>query len=129
METSPSKKFSGRDVSPSRGDTSMGHSAPFVVTIEDSALGHRVLLRGELDLATGEGLADRICAAAGSRVVVDLSGLTFIDSSGIAELLHTRDRLVAVGDEPLFVNPSRRVGRIFELTGLSFLIRDDPRPS
>jgi anti-sigma B factor antagonist len=112
-----------------RNDLSGRDGPPFTVTIQESVVGHVVLLRGELDLATGEGLADRICAAAGSRVVLDLSGLTFIDSSGIAELLHTRGRLASKGDEPLFVNPSPRVGRILELTGLSSLIRDDPGAS
>jgi anti-sigma B factor antagonist len=117
METSAGKNLSNRD----------GH--PFTVTVQESAVGHRVLLRGELDLATGKGLADRICAAGGSRVVVDLSGLTFIDSSGIAQLLEARDRLFSAGHEPLFVNPSQTAGRLFEVSGLSSLITDDPRAS
>ena len=44
---------------------------------------HLVVLRGELDMATAEGLADWLTCIVGLTVVVDLTELTFMDSSGI----------------------------------------------
>ncbi len=67
----------------------------------------RVALRGELDLAAAPRLSDglaELCALApvqptGHRQVVhlDLSALTFIDSTGLGALLQTRDALRAAG--------------------------------
>lgn len=54
-----------------------------------------VRLSGELDIAWVQTLRDSLDAARASgcaRVVLDLSGLDFIDSSGVTELLRASDR-------------------------------------
>ena len=45
---------------------------------------HLVTLVGELDMATSAGLTEWLVDLAGSALVIDLSELTFLDSSGIA---------------------------------------------
>ena len=56
---------------------------------------HVVALHGELDISTVDGLADALVEVADSTVVVDLSGLTFMDSTGIAALMFARSRILA----------------------------------
>jgi anti-sigma B factor antagonist len=86
-------------------------------------------LSGELDLASAPILQDAIAPVArpGATVEVDLTALTFIDSSGIKVLCHTLGGLG--GDGRLVIrNPTRAVRRTLQLTGLDglFEIVDDP---
>ena len=46
-----------------------------------------VVVRGELDVATVPALREQLSALAAERVVVDLSGVTFVDSVSLAALL------------------------------------------
>jgi anti-anti-sigma factor len=76
-------------------------------------------LRGEIDLSNADELTRAIAAAArnGHEVEVDLSGVTFIDSSG----LHAIRRAAAsenCGPVVLVDVPSKIV-RIIEIVGLS----------
>jgi len=99
-----------------------------VTTFELRASTPRLLhLSGELDLASAPILEDAIARVArpGATVEVDLTRLTFIDSSGIKVLCHA---LGGLGDGRLIVrNPTRAVRRTLELTGLVglFEIIDD----
>lgn len=52
------------------------------------------------------------------RLVVDLSGLTFIDSSGISELLRVSNSLSDDGRSMTIKDPSPAVQRVLEITGL-----------
>jgi anti-anti-sigma factor len=52
--------------------------------------GRRLTLRGELDLAT-TGRLEAALAEAGRPVLLDLSGLTFMDSTGVRVLLEAAD--------------------------------------
>jgi anti-sigma B factor antagonist len=57
-----------------------------------------VLATGELDIDASEELERRIAAAAGGpydEMVVDLAGVTFVDSAGINALLRQRRRCAA----------------------------------
>ena len=86
----------------------------------DHMLGAVLTLRGELDLATvsllGEEL-DRATRGTGA-VVIDLSGLRFIDSSGLHVLVGAERELGASGGQLVLVRGPRAVRRVFELTGL-----------
>lgn len=86
----------------------------------------RVSLRGELDLASARQMEehfDAIDEQAPTRVVVDLSGLAFIDSSGLRVLLladarareHSYELVLLAGPEP--------VQRVFEMTGALDILR------
>jgi anti-anti-sigma factor len=77
-----------------------------------------VMLRGELDLASAGALERALHAAEAGpeRLVVDLSGLTFIDSTGIHVLLQAQQR--ADGRLSLRRGPDE-VHRVLELTGVA----------
>jgi anti-sigma B factor antagonist len=100
-------------------DISDGTLAVRTATIEDACV---VSLRGELDLAnaaTAEGALNDAIDEAEGRVIVDLSELEFIDSTGIALLVAA---LGSNGDRArLHFVPSRSqaVTRVLELTGLA----------
>lgn len=81
---------------------------------DDGAL---IVVAGEIDAATSAILADATHdAAAGgaTRLVLDLSDVSFMDSSGIAALISTR--LIAT---TTLRRPSVAVQRLLELTGLT----------
>ena len=79
-------------------------------------------------MATAEGLADWLASVAGSTVVVDLSELSFLDSSGITALVMARNRMAEDGNELVLTQPHPLVRRTFEVTGLtSWLVDWDPR--
>jgi anti-sigma B factor antagonist len=76
-------------------------------------------LRGELDLATSallERELDAAEAARPTRLVVDLSGLEFIDSSGLSALVRARERASQNGHQLSLRQGPRVVERLFELT-------------
>ena len=75
---------------------------------------------GELDFATGprfkENLGDAI-KAGDSRVIVDLTGCDFVDSTGLNVLVHADIHLNGTGPLTLIV-PHENVLRVFEITRL-----------
>ena len=83
--------------------------------------GHIVVaLRGELDMADAVGVAAALAAVAGRapQIIVDLAGLRFIDSSGVAALARGRDLARHAGGELLLAAPQQRVLRVLSLTRL-----------
>jgi len=80
-----------------------------------------VSISGELDLATAPHLKHRlgelICAEAGRDVILDLSHLGHIDSTGLAVLIGVRRRLDD-GQGLAIAGPSSPVRQILTLTGL-----------
>jgi anti-anti-sigma factor len=78
-------------------------------------------LFGELDADGVPELSDRLIGVDGD-VTLDCSGLTFIDSSGLAFFVTTYRACLARGAKLAIVNPSPCVIRLLELTGLSTLL-------
>lgn len=54
----------------------------------------------------------------GELVHLDLSGLSFIDSSGISELVRVGDEFSSRGQALKIKNPSDAVRRVLDITGL-----------
>jgi anti-sigma B factor antagonist len=94
-------------------------AADFSRDLRDVGGVHLVTLNGELDMATAEGLADWLVTVSGSAVVVDLSGLTFMDSSGISALVMARNRMVEDGNDLILTRPAPMVQRALEVVGLA----------
>ena len=91
----------------------------FSFTARDLLDIHVVVLHGELDIVSADGLADALVEIAGSTLVVDLSGLTFMDCSGIDALVVARDRILADGLGQLVVTrPTAIVRKTLEIVGL-----------
>jgi anti-sigma B factor antagonist len=86
---------------------------------------HIVELRGELDVASAEFLTNALTEVAGSTVVVDLSGLDFMDSSGIGALVVARNRIKSKGlGELVLSRPGAIVQKVLEIVGLSAWVAD-----
>lgn len=61
-----------------------------------------------------------------SRVIVDLSGVQYMDSSGVASLVKLLSRTRKLGVALILLSPSEKVKSIFEITRLNsvFTIAD-----
>lgn len=82
-------------------------------------------LAGEIDMSSRDAMLERLLAAAEAaddRLVVDLAGVAFIDSSGLKALLMVREDLTARGIALLIRGAHGSVLRLFELTSLGELL-------
>jgi anti-sigma B factor antagonist len=81
-----------------------------------------VRLEGELDLAEQQDVRDRILEALGRRpaqLILDLSRLSFIDSSGVHVVIESVRSSADYGTRLMIVPGRPRVQRIFEICGLT----------
>jgi anti-anti-sigma factor len=81
-----------------------------------------VSVRGEVDLATApelESCVQQAFATAPDSVLLDLGGLTFIDSSGLRVLVALSNDARARGAALSLRNVPRHAERVLDLTGLS----------
>ena len=75
---------------------------------------------GEIDAQTAGLLHDALLPASSTGDLrVDVSAVSFIDSSGLRVLLETHRVLDAAGRRLVLVAPSRPMVRLFEVTGLA----------
>ncbi|MBW8482488.1 STAS domain-containing protein [Actinomadura parmotrematis] len=80
-----------------------------------------VELRGELDVATAAELRVRLRTARrehGENLVLDLRGLEFMDSDGLAVLVRCYKAVTAAGGSLTLAGPRPVVRRTLEVTGL-----------
>ncbi len=92
---------------------------PFTVKVYGDRGAVVVAPRGELDLATADQLSERLAEHEGAALLVlDLRGLTFMDSSGVALVLEHQRRAEAAGKDFRLVAGVGEVQRLFEVTGL-----------
>jgi anti-sigma B factor antagonist len=85
-----------------------------------------VSLGGEIDLYTApklEQALEELTASGARRVVIDLAGAAFIDSTVLGVLLKALTRLDAGGGELLLVSDDRRILKLLEITGLRRVFR------
>lgn len=77
-------------------------------------------LRGELDIASAPTLERAVEAARSAnsaRLIIDLAGVTFMDSTGLRVLLLARESIDGNGRELRLRPGPRQVQRVFELSG------------
>lgn len=99
----------------------------FSVTSRDLGDSRIFTLSGELDASTCRGLVEQLQGPPGSSVVVDLSELTFMDSSGLGAIHLARRRASKDGGTLVVCRPQPIVHRVLQLTGLDTWIADwDP---
>lgn len=84
-----------------------------------------IAVSGELDLSTSTELSDAAVSALSetgvNRLVVDLSGLRFIDSSGINALIELRNESRRANVALCLARPSPRVTEVLRLTAVDDL--------
>jgi anti-sigma B factor antagonist len=84
-----------------------------------------VRVTGEVDMSNAGDIrevVDQVTATGVDRLIFDLGGLEFIDSSGLAVLLAAAQRVPSVQ----LRNPSPIVRRVVEVTGLSETLPTEP---
>jgi anti-sigma B factor antagonist len=94
---------------------------PLTATVEPLDEGLRVRLSGELDIATAaraEAELRRAEDESPSTIAVDLSGLSFMDSTGLRLVVAASARARDAGRRLLVVRGPDPVHRVLELTGL-----------
>lgn len=97
---------------------------PFRVTTDEVRSVPVVRVSGELDLSTAPELQDRLSElCSGDRsVVLDLTDLSFIDSSGLGVLVSAHKRLAARGRQIVLAGVQRRPEAVLKMTKLDFFI-------
>ncbi|MBV9194590.1 MAG: STAS domain-containing protein [Solirubrobacterales bacterium] len=81
-----------------------------------------ITVGGELDLATSPTLEQelgRIVAGGASTVIVDLSELEFMDSTGLSVLVRAHQKAEQNGRRFGLINGSQQVQRLLSLTGVA----------
>jgi anti-anti-sigma factor len=100
----------------------MHHDITRVRQFSRRAPGHVVLaVYGELDIATTASLRDRIADLlenATTPIIIDLSGVTFCDASGLAVLVDARRRAEPRGITVALAAPRRNVSKLLRVSGL-----------
>ena len=89
--------------------------------LEHTARGVCLRITGELDLASAprlDLLLDELTAGGHDRVLIDLSELQFMDSTGLGSIAQAHDRANANGSHVVVRLGSPQVRRLFEVTGL-----------
>lgn len=93
--------------------------SPFELSVERAGDHVFVGVKGELDLAVASKLESCLIdldPAPGTTLVVDLSELEFLDSSGLRVLVLTHHRSEQEGFRFVVIRGPDQVARIFELT-------------
>src|SRR6478736_4399478 len=94
-----------------------------VVTVSD---GHLVRVSGEVDLASAPQLSEVLGQFANGTLRVDLSAVTFLDSSGLRTLLHAHRDAQRAGRRMIICGPLvPLVQQTIEVTGLDDVLDFD----
>jgi len=104
-------------------------SALMTVTVTSAPGGAAVVVvTGEVDLGTAPQIADHVDPLWGTTdlVVIDLTGVTFLGSAGIAQLLRANAAAAEKGSTLVLVAQQRPVLRTLEIAGLlsTFTVHD-----
>ena len=81
-----------------------------------------VVLTGELDIATAPRLREALIAISNggeTKVVVDMTNLTFMDSTGLAALVGPLKRFRSMNGQIVLRSPGRGVRKVLEISGLT----------
>ena len=93
--------------------------------VEDRTL--TVTLRGDLDHHASRGLMEQMDRLMEqnlpSKTILDLGGLTFMDSSGIAVILRAKRRMEALGGNLVVINIPKQAARVLDTAGLARYVK------
>ena len=96
--------------------------------VSANAEGHRVDVRGEVDMSSAGGLAEVLTQFVNGSVTVDISGVSFLDSSGLNALVAAHKHIERRNGSLTIVGATWNVQRIFEVSGFDRIlnvVRDD----
>ena len=87
--------------------------------------GVRLAVTGDLDIATVPALRERLAAIADAgprRLLLDLRGVSFMDSTALAAVIHARKKLGDDGRMSLVIPPDSYPRLILEVAGLAGIL-------
>lgn len=93
----------------------------FRIEVTPDRDGVRVAPAGDLDLATADPLWDeivRLRERGFEKLVLDLRGLTFLDSTGLRLLVKAREDALRDGLDFALIDGAPKVCRVLDITGL-----------
>lgn len=94
---------------------------PLRITLTTDASAPCIRLEGELDPHTApllEAALREVGSADAPAIVLDLSSLDFMDSSGLRVIISAHKALEAAGQSLTLRNPSPTISRLLEITNL-----------
>ena len=98
-----------------------------LLSMREEPDGLLIILTGEIDhhsaVRVRNEIDARICELRPQRAVMDLSGIDFMDSSGLGLIMGRYSRMRAIGGELSLRDPAERLLRIFVLAGLEKMVR------
>ena len=93
----------------------------FSVEVEQQDETAYVRVNGELDIQTAPQLAEALDGV-NSVVVVDLSGVTFIDSTALGVLVRAHHEAEAKGHQLVLARPTPMARRVLDITALDTVL-------
>jgi anti-sigma B factor antagonist len=104
---------------------------PFNLSVQEGEDVHRVIVAGELDAATGprlrtalSDLAGRSSANGGHDVLVDLTDVRFMDSTGLGVIVKSAGQMRRSERSLRVTGAQERVRQVFETAGMTSLLAD-----
>ena len=86
-----------------------------------------IVISGEIDhhsaVAVRNEIDAEILRVCPKKAVMDLSGIDFMDSSGLGLIMGRYSKMRAIGGELSLLDPNERILRIFTLAGLERIVR------
>ena len=73
---------------------------------------------GEIDAHTAPAITDAVASSRLDSLEIDLSGVEFVDSSGLRALIEAHQQFEANGGSLTLVRPSAVVARLFDISGV-----------
>ncbi len=99
----------------------MSSGTTLSVRTEKTPDGHVLVLSGELDLASA-GVLDtaiaELCTDGADRILLEMSALSFMDSTGLRSVLVGRELCEVNGCELLIGEVSTQVARLLDVSGV-----------
>ncbi|MET9361654.1 STAS domain-containing protein [Streptomyces sp. NPDC006632] len=95
--------------------------SPLTITSRDSATGPVLSVSGDLDYASAAGLRDLLPTIAlkpGQRLVLDLGGMDFCDSSGVSALIASHNHAQAAQAHLALAAVPANTLRVLRIVGL-----------
>jgi anti-sigma B factor antagonist len=121
MQERSSSESEGHPWVTAQDPASLVGSGRLTVQLTTDAQGIAMRLEGELDLETSLEFDRRLAAidqARISRLLIDLGGVTFMDSRGLSSIVRAHQSAEANGHTLVVRRGSNQVQRLFALTGI-----------
>jgi anti-anti-sigma factor len=88
------------------------------VSTERARTTEKIVLKGAIDIAAVAHLRKQITASTATAVVIDASGVTFIDSAGVGALLDAKDHLASEDRELHVVHRTPMLNKLLDMAGM-----------